>query len=54
MAWLMNVTAPLAVRMIVDNPNRRTVENVVKSGLRVEQVTDLRVGIFRLIEARKK
>ena len=54
LAWLMNVTAPLAVRMIGDNPNRRTVENVVKSGLRVEQVTDLGVGIFKLIEARKK
>jgi uncharacterized protein (DUF58 family) len=54
LAWLMNLTAPLAVRMIGDNPNRRTVENVVKSGLRVEQVTDLGVGIFKLIEARKK
>lgn len=53
LAWLMNLTAPLA-RMIGDNPNRRTVENVVKSGLRVEQVTDLGAGIFKLIEARKK
>ena len=53
LAWLMNLTAPLA-RIIGDNPNRRTVENVVKSGLRVEQVTDLGVGIFKLIEARKK
>ena len=54
LAWFMNLTAPLAVRMIGDNPNRRTVENVVKSGLLVEQVTDLSVGIFKLIEARKK
>ena len=54
LAWLMNLTAPLAIWIIGDNPNRRTVENVVKSGLRVEQVTDLGVGIFKLIEARKK
>lgn len=53
LAWLLNLTAPLA-RMIGDNPNRRTVENVIKSGLRVEQVTDLGAGIFKLIEARKK
>ncbi len=54
LAWLMNFTAPLAVRIIGDNPNRRTVENVIKSGLRVEQVTDLGAGVFKLIEARKK
>jgi hypothetical protein len=29
------------------------VENVAKSGLKVEQVTDLAAGIFKLIEARK-
>ena len=53
LAWLMNLTAPLA-RMVGDNPNRRTVENVIKSGLRVEQVIDLGVGIFKLIEAKKQ
>lgn len=53
LAWLMNVMAPLAIQMIGDNPNRRTVENVIKSGLSVEQVTDLWVGIFKLIEAKK-
>jgi len=37
LAWLMNATAPLEIRMIGDNPNRRTVENVVKSGLMVKQ-----------------
>lgn len=52
--WLMNLTNPLVVRMRGANINRRTVENVIKSGLRVEQVTDLGVGIFKLIEARKK
>jgi phosphatidylethanolamine/phosphatidyl-N-methylethanolamine N-methyltransferase len=37
-----------------ENVNRRTVDNVRKSGLEVEQVTDLAFGIFQLIEARKK
>jgi ubiquinone/menaquinone biosynthesis C-methylase UbiE len=54
LAWLMNLTNPVAVRVVGANINRRTVENVTKSGLRVEQVTDLAAGIFKLIEARKK
>ena len=54
MAWLMNLANPLAVRMFGANINRRTAENVSKSGLAVEQVTDLGAGIFKLIEARKK
>jgi len=54
MAWLMNLANPLVVRMMGANINRRTVENVSKSGLAVEQVTDLGAGIFKLIEARKK
>jgi len=54
LAWLMNLTNPAAVRVVGANINRRTVENVTKSGLRVEQVTDLAAGIFKLIEARKK
>ncbi len=52
--WLMNLTNPLVVRMRGANINRPTVENITKSKLRVEQVTDLGVGIFKLIEARKK
>jgi len=36
------------------NINRRTVENVIKGGLVVEEVTDLGAGIFKLIEARVK
>ncbi len=51
---LMNLANPLTVRIMGDNINRRTVENVTKSGLVVEQVTDLAAGIFKLIEARKK
>jgi len=51
---LMNLANPLLVRMLGENINRRTVENVAKSGLAVEQVTDLGAGILKLIEARKK
>ncbi|MFQ6122042.1 MAG: class I SAM-dependent methyltransferase [Dehalococcoidales bacterium] len=54
MGWLMNLANPLVVRIIGANINRRTVEHVTKSNLVVEQVTDLGVGVFKLIEARKK
>lgn len=50
---LMNLTNPFVVRIMGANINRRTVENVRRSGLTVEQVTDLGIGIFKLIEARK-
>ncbi len=52
-AWLMNLANPLVVRIMGANINRRTAENISKSGLVVEQVTDLGAGIFKLIEARK-
>ena len=52
--WFANLANPLVVRVIGANINRRTVDNVIKSGLVVEEVTDLRAGIFKLIEARKK
>ena len=54
LGWLMNLANPLVVRMVGANINRRTVENVIKSGLVVEQVTDLGSGIVKLIEARKE
>lgn len=54
LGWLMNLTNPLAVRMSGANINRRTTENVNKSGLVIETVTNLWLGIFKLIEARKK
>jgi ubiquinone/menaquinone biosynthesis C-methylase UbiE len=54
LGWLMNLANPLVVRMVGANINRRTVENVIKSGLVVEQVTDLGAGIVKLIEARKE
>lgn len=54
LALLMNLVNPLVVRMMGTNVNRRTVENVTKSGLVLEQVLDLGVDTFKLIEARKK
>ncbi len=54
LGWLMNLANPLVVQMVGANINRRTVENVIKSGLVVEQVTDLGAGIVKLIEARKE
>lgn len=53
LAWFMNLVNPLVVRTMGPNINRRTVANVVQSGLEVERVTDLAAGIFKLIEARK-
>jgi ubiquinone/menaquinone biosynthesis C-methylase UbiE len=52
LSLLMNLANPL-VRLMGPNINRRTVENVAMSGLKVERVTDLAFGIFKLIEARK-
>lgn len=52
-AWLMNLVNPVVVRLMGPNINRRTSENVANSGLKVEKVTDLAAGIFKLIEARK-
>lgn len=53
LGWLMKLANPLTVRMMGANINRRTVDNAARSGLTVEKVTDLGVGIFKLIEARK-
>jgi ubiquinone/menaquinone biosynthesis C-methylase UbiE len=52
-AILMNLANPVVVRMFGPNINRRTVENAAQSGLEIEQVTELWLGIFKLIEARK-
>jgi NADPH-dependent 7-cyano-7-deazaguanine reductase QueF len=49
--WLMNLVNPLVVRIIGANINRRTVDNVVRSGLMVEDLGD---AIFKLIETREK
>jgi len=53
MALLMNLANPLVVRIMGENINRRTVENVAVSGLNIERVTEMAFGIFKLIEARK-
>lgn len=50
--WFAKFANPLVVRIIGANINRRTVDNVLESGLVVEKVTDLRA--VKLIEARKK
>ncbi len=50
---LMDLLNPLVVRMMGANINRRTIENMQKSGLIIEQVEDLGMdGIFKLINAR--
>jgi phosphatidylethanolamine/phosphatidyl-N-methylethanolamine N-methyltransferase len=53
-SWMMNLANPMVVCLMGANINRKTVENVVASGLQVENVTELGAGIFKLIEARKK
>jgi len=54
LAWWMNLVNPVITRLMGGNINRRTVENVDRSGLKIERVADLAYGIFKLIEARKE
>lgn len=50
---LMDLANPVAVRVMGANINRRTVENVSRSGLKVEAVENLGAGgIYKLITAR--
>ncbi len=49
---VMDFFNPVIFWAFGDNFNRRTVDNVSKSGFIIEKVTDL-TGIFKLIEARK-
>jgi ubiquinone/menaquinone biosynthesis C-methylase UbiE len=50
---LMDLLNPMVVRMMGANINRRTVDNVRKSGLEIEKVEDLGGGgIFKMIIAR--
>jgi len=53
LARLMILANPLAVRTMGANINRRTADNVARSGLTIQKVTDFGAGIFKLIEARK-
>jgi len=50
--WLVHVANPLIARMGSDF-RRRPMEYVSKSGLKVERITNLWAGLFKLIEARK-
>jgi phosphatidylethanolamine/phosphatidyl-N-methylethanolamine N-methyltransferase len=50
----MDLVNLASARFMGENVNRRTVDNVRKSGLEVEQVTNLAFGVFQLIEARKR
>lgn len=50
---MMDLVAPLIVRLNGANINRRTVENVRRAGLQIERVEDLDdMGMFKLIFAR--
>lgn len=50
---LMDLANPLVVRMMGANINRRTLENVLHSGLEVEKVKNLAMGdVVKLIVAR--
>lgn len=52
---LMDILAPLIVRLNGANINRRTVENVRAAGLQIDRVEDLDdMGMFKLIFARSK
>lgn len=51
---LMDALNPVMVRVMGANINRRTVENVRRSGLRVQQVENVGMGgVFKLIVAHK-
>ncbi len=53
LGWLMDLLNPLVVRLTGANINRRTVENVRKAGLEIENVVDLGMGgIIKLTIAR--
>jgi ubiquinone/menaquinone biosynthesis C-methylase UbiE len=53
LGFLMNRLNPATFWMFGENINRKTVQNVADSGLKVESVADLS-GIFKLIEATRK
>ena len=50
---MMDLLAPLVVRINGANINRRTIENVKKAGLQIDHVIDLdKMGMFKIILAR--
>jgi ubiquinone/menaquinone biosynthesis C-methylase UbiE len=54
LASLVKLANPLVKRITGADFNRRPMDNVAKSDLIVEKVTDLGRGLWKLIEARKK
>lgn len=54
LAWLVKLANPLVMRILGADFNRNPVDNVAKSDLVVEKVTDLGRGLWKLIEARKQ
>jgi len=52
MGWLFDLLNPLIVRMMGVNINRRTIQNIKKSGLVIEREVDLPSDIVKLIIAR--
>lgn len=53
LSWFVKLANPLIVRFIGADFNRHPLDNMAKSGLTVEQVTNLGRGLWKLIEARK-
>jgi ubiquinone/menaquinone biosynthesis C-methylase UbiE len=54
LGWFIKLVNPIAMRVIGADFNRHPEENVAKSGLKVERVTNLGHGLWKLIEARKR
>lgn len=56
LSWVIKLANPFFLRMIGADFKRRPMDNVAKSGLAVERVTEIWASIFnwKLIEARKK
>jgi len=55
LGWLMDLINPLVVATMGFNINRRTLENIEKAGLEVEQTQNVGLGgIFKIIVARSR
>ena len=54
LGWFVKLVNPIAMRMIGADFNRHPEANVAMSGLKVERVTSLGRGLWKLIEARKR
>ena len=52
LGWFMDVVNPISLHVVGSNINRRTVDNILKSGLAIEQDLNITANILRLIIAR--